>query len=107
MFEEGSKHRPSSDTSSFKTLGCSSSGPKAFFFFFFFGGGGGGGGGAGGEFNLLGSFVVIVLSDEPRQKARVGRPQTSSSPPVISLLAVPRQLFCFGSLVILDAARYY
>ena len=27
--------------------------------------------------------------------------------PVISLLAVPRRLFCFGSLVILDVARCY
>ena len=35
-------------------------------------------------------------------RARAGRPQTSSSLPVILLLAVPRRLFCFGSLVILD-----
>ena len=28
-------------------------------------------------------------------------------PPVILLLAVPRQLFWFGSLVILDVARFY
>ena len=39
--------------------------------------------------------------------ARVGRPQTSSSPPVILLLAVPRRLFCFGPLVILDVACCY
>ena len=38
---------------------------------------------------------------------RVGRPQTSSSPPVIFMLAVPRRLFCFGSLAILDVARCY
>ena len=37
----------------------------------------------------------------------VCRPQTSSSPPVISLLAVPRRLFCVGSLVILDVAYCY
>ena len=37
----------------------------------------------------------------------VGRPQTSSSPPVILLLAVPRQLFCFGSLVVLDVVFRY
>ena len=31
--------------------------------------------------------------------ARVGRPQTSLNPlPIIILLAVPRRLFCFGSL---------
>ena len=40
-------------------------------------------------------------------RARVGRPQTSSSPPVILLLVVPTRLFCFGSLVILDVARCY
>ena len=40
-------------------------------------------------------------------RARVGRPQTSSSPPVFSLLTVPRRLFCFDSLVILDVARCY
>ena len=28
-------------------------------------------------------------------------------PPIISLLAVPRQLFSFGLLVILDVARCY
>ena len=38
---------------------------------------------------------------------RVGRPQTSSSPPVILLLAVPRRLFCFGSLVVLDVVFRY
>ena len=36
-----------------------------------------------------------------------GRPQTSSSPSVILLLAVPMRLFCFGSLVILDVACCY
>ena len=40
-------------------------------------------------------------------RARVGRPQTSSSPQYFLLLAVPRRLFCFGSLVILDVARCY
>ena len=58
---------------------------------------------------LFYSYVFVVLScfewgtkAEPR--ARVDRPQTSSSPPVISLLAVPGRLFCFGSLVILEVA---
>ena len=40
-------------------------------------------------------------------RARVGRPRTSLGPAVIFLLAVPRRLFCFGSLVILDVARCY
>ena len=33
--------------------------------------------------------------------------QTSSSPPVILLLGVPRRLFCFGSLVVLDVLFRY
>ena len=37
----------------------------------------------------------------------VGRPQTSSSPPEILLLAVARRFFCFGSLVILDLVCRY
>ena len=36
-----------------------------------------------------------------------GPAQTSKSPPIISLLAVPRRLFCSGSLVILDVACCY
>ena len=39
--------------------------------------------------------------------ARVGRPQNSGSPPVILLLAVPRRLICFGSLVVLDVVFRY
>ena len=39
--------------------------------------------------------------------SRHGRPQTSSRPPVILLLAVPRRLFCFGSLVVLDVVCDY
>ena len=38
---------------------------------------------------------------------KVGRPQTSKSPSVILLLAVPRRLSCFGSLVILDVVGCY
>ena len=38
---------------------------------------------------------------------RVGCPQPSSSPPVILLLAVPRRLFWFGSLVVLDVVCSY
>ena len=55
------------------------------------------------------SFCFVVRSSfvcEPKTepRARIGRPLTSSPPPpphpIISLLAVPRRLFCFGSLVI-------
>ena len=57
------------------------------------------------------AFVVIVLSDEPRQtqgRGLVDRklvkvptpPLPPHPPPVISILAVPRRLFCFGSLVV-------
>ena len=53
-------------------------------------------------------LFVVVLS-EPR--ARDGRPQTSSRPPppspVILLLAVPRRLYCFGSMMILDVTCCY
>ena len=44
-------------------------------------------------------MLVVVLSGEPQQRAKVGRPKTSSSPPhlpplsVVSLLAVPRRWF--------------
>ena len=57
-------------------------------------------------------FVVVFLVNQNRTKARFGRREISSSAPpsprpsVISLLAVPRRLFCFGSLVILDVACY-
>ena len=40
-------------------------------------------------------------------RARIGRPQTSSSPQYFLLLAVPKRLFCFGSFVIIDVARCY
>ena len=39
--------------------------------------------------------------------ARVGRPKTSSSPQLILLLAVPRRLFYFGSLVIINVVCHY
>ena len=39
--------------------------------------------------------------------ARVGRSRAGWGPPVFSLLAVPRRLFCLDSLVTLDVARYY
>ena len=45
--------------------------------------------------------------NQGRTKGEVGRSQTNLSPTVISLQAVPRGLFCFGSLVILDVARCY
>ena len=54
-------------------------------------------------FVLVSLYAAIVV--EPR--ARVGRPRASESPPVILLLAVPRRLFCFGSLVILDVVCRY
>ena len=53
-------------------------------------------------------FVLIALSDESRQNQ--GRDLVDSTlvqapPPSSSLLlAVPRRLFCFGSLVNLDVA---
>ena len=54
-------------------------------------------------------FVFVVHSfffwwTKAELRARVGRPQTSSSPPVIFIAG---RLFCFGSLVILDVARWY
>ena len=55
------------------------------------------------------AFVVIVLSDEPKQnqgRGLVDR-QLVKAPQKFLLLAVPRRLFCFGSLVILDVARCY
>ena len=39
--------------------------------------------------------------------ATVGRPKAGWGPPVILLLAVPRRLFCFGSLVVLDEVFRY
>ena len=39
--------------------------------------------------------------------ASVGRQQTSKSPPVILLLAVPRRFFCFGFMLFLDVAYCY
>ena len=63
------------------------------------------------------SFVLLFVDvsfGEPKQKQGRGllaRKQVHAppplSPPGISLLAVPRRLFCFGSLVILDVARFY
>ena len=51
-------------------------------------------------------FGAKIFKAGPR--ARVGPPQTSlSPPPVILLLTVPRRLFCFGSLVILDVVCRY
>ena len=64
-------------------------------------------------FFVVRSCLVWLTKAEPR--ARAGRPQTSSSPPpppppppaVILLLAVPRRLFCFGSLVVLNVVFRY
>ena len=50
------------------------------------------------------AFVVIVLSDESRQNQGRGLVDRKlvKAPPVILLLAVPRRLFCLGSLVVFD-----
>ena len=57
------------------------------------------------------SFVLKVLSDERRRNQGRGlvdqKLVKALPPPVISLLAVPRRLFCLSSLVILDAAYCY
>ena len=58
------------------------------------------------------AFVLIVLSDEPRQnqgRGLVDRKLVNAPPPppVILLLAVPRRLFCFSSLVILGVVCCY
>ena len=52
---------------------------------------------------------LSVWGTKAELRASVDRPQTSWSPPVILLLAVPRRLFCFcfGSLVILNVACCY
>ena len=55
----------------------------------------------------LAHYKLTIMTKSMRLRARVGRPQTSGSPPIISLLAVQRRLFRFGSLVILDSAYCY
>ena len=50
------------------------------------------------------AFVLIVLSDKTRHHQGRGLVdyklvKATPPPPAILLLAVPRQLFCFGSLV--------
>ena len=49
----------------------------------------------------------VNLQVKAESRATVGRPQTSSSPPVILFLAVARRLFCFGLLVVLDVVFRY
>ena len=51
--------------------------------------------------------ATFIWRTKAELRARVGRPQTSSSPPVILLLAVPRRLFCFGSFVVLVVVFRY
>ena len=65
-------------------------------------------------FNRFDLLFVVVLPGEPKQnqeRGLVNRQLVQAPPPlpapVISLLAVPRRLFYFGSLVILDVARCY
>ena len=56
------------------------------------------------------AFVVIVLSDEPRQIQGLGlvdrKLVKAPHPSITLLLAVPRRLFGFGSLVVLDGFRH-
>ena len=56
------------------------------------------------------SFVIIVLSDEPRQnqsRGLVDHKLVKPPPPAKILLpAVPKRLFCFGSLVILCSVSF-
>ena len=56
-------------------------------------------------------LFVLVLSGEPRQKQGQGlvdrKLVQAPPPPVILVLAVPRRLFCFGSLVVLDVVFRY
>ena len=60
---------------------------------------------------LCDAFVIIVLSDEPRQNQGRGlvdrKLVKAPPPPVILLLVIPRRLFCFGSLVVLDVVICY
>ena len=51
--------------------------------------------------------ILMVCGRIIELRVRVGLPQTNSSPPAILLLAAPRRLFCFGSLVILDVVCRY
>ena len=62
------------------------------------------------KFHLWYTFLlfVVVLPGEPRQKQGRGLVDHKlvEAPQYFLLLAVPRRLFCFGSLVILDVARF-
>ena len=60
-----------------------------------------------GQQQTFGSQRLCPVGQQAELRARIDRPQTSSSPPVILLLAVPRRLFCFGSLVVLDVVFRY
>ena len=58
------------------------------------------------------AFVVTALSDkswENQGRGLVDRKlvKPPPPPPVLLLLAVPRRLFCFGSLVVLDVVFRY
>ena len=73
------------------------------------------------KFNVVGIFYANQTTKCLRNLGRIKgegwlkHPPSPPPPPppppprtqVISLLAVPRRLFCFGSLVILDVARCY
>ena len=61
-------------------------------------------------------FYLFFLSNEYGQNQGRGlvdrklvkaNPPPPPPPPVVSLLAVPRRLFCFGPLVILDVACFF
>ena len=54
-------------------------------------------------------LLIVVVAGEPMQKQGRGLVDHKlvQAPQYFLLLAVPRRLFCFGSLVILDVARCY
>ena len=54
-------------------------------------------------------LFVVVVSGEPKQKQGRGLIDRKlvQAPQYFLLLAVPRRLFCFGSLMILNVARCY
>ena len=61
---------------------------------------------------MCNSFCFVVCSCfvwliKAVSRARASRPQTSSNVRAILLLAVPRRLFCFGSLVVSDGMCGY
>ena len=56
------------------------------------------------KFDLLKAFCQIPLTDKAKE---ISAFVTPDGPPVILLLAVPRRLFCYGSLMVLDVVFRY